>query len=198
MWAVCLFLLFGITLQAFQAPNSPPVPAPAGLETPWQVQKIVADLIKDNEDLKPLLDRIDPQQWYSRKGAPSTYILQRQAAQQQLQDVITTSRLLAQKTDDLTLAIDEYFRLEALEVTARSLQEGAQKYADRQTASKMAQLIAQNFSNRERFRNYLRDLAVSMQQDFKIADVEAQRCRGMISKEPLLKPSGRKNKAKCK
>jgi hypothetical protein len=33
-------------------------------------------------------------------------------------------------------------------------------------------------------RDYLRDLAASTEQNFKIADEEAQRCRGMISREP--------------
>jgi hypothetical protein len=66
----------------------------------------------------------------------------------------------------------------------RSLDQGAQKYGDRATADKLSELIAHNFSNRERFRDYLRDLASSKEHDFKIADAEAQRCRGMISKEP--------------
>jgi hypothetical protein len=51
----------------------------------------------------------------------------------------------------------------------------------------LSQLIAHNFNNRERFRGYIRDLAASTEQNFKIADEEAQRCRGMISKEPASK-----------
>jgi hypothetical protein len=179
-----ILMLASVLALNAQSPAPAPVAPPAGLENPWQVQKIVADLIKDNQELAPLLDQIDPQQWYSQKGAPSTYIIQRQTAQQQIRDVVTTSKLLAQRTEDLKLALEEYFRLEALEVSARSLEDGAQRYADRQIANKMAQLIARNFTNREQFRNYLIDLATSMQQNFKIADEEAQRCRGMISREP--------------
>ena len=156
----------------------------AGLESPWDVRQILANLLKDSQELQPLLARINPQQWYDQKGAPSAYISQWQLAQRQLTDVVTTSKSLAQDTENLPLALDDYFRLEALEVTARSLEEGAQKYADRATSDRLSELIAHNFTNRQRFRDYIRDLAASTAQNFKIADEEAQRCRGMISKEP--------------
>jgi hypothetical protein len=157
--------------------------APAGLESPWDVRNILAALVKDNEQLRSLIAQLNPQQWYDQKGAPSTYILQWTTAQRQVNDVVIASRLLSQNTESLSQALNTYFRLEALETSARSLDEGARKYADRAIADKLGELIARDFSNRERFRDYLKDLASSKEQDFKIADAEAQRCRGMISKE---------------
>ena len=173
--------------QSSVAQGSAPVqqtPGPVGLENAWDVRPILAKLGKDTDELKPLLDGLDPQQWHTQRGAPTTYILQWQTAERQLNDVSTTTRALNLKTDSLSLALDDYFRLEALDVTMRSLEEGAQKYADRSTADRFSQLMSRNFNNRERFRDYLRDLATSTEQNFKIADGEAQRCRGMISKEP--------------
>jgi hypothetical protein len=158
--------------------------APAGLESPWDLRNIVAALIKDNEQLKVVIAQVNPQQWYDQKGAPNTYIVQRTTAQRQVNDVVIAAQLLSQSTESLSQALDTYFRLEALETSARSLDEGAHKYGDRATADKLSELIAHNFSNRERFRDYLRDLAASKEQDFKIADAEAQRCRAMISREP--------------
>lgn len=166
------------------APQTSAVPQPAGIENPWDVRTILTKLNADTSELKPLLDSLKPQQWYEQKGAPSTYILQWQTAERQLNDVSETSKLLAQKTESLSLALDDYFRLEALDVTAHSLEDGVHKYGDRATAERFSQLLARNFNNRERFRDYIRDLAVSTEQNFKIADEEAQRCRGMISKEP--------------
>lgn len=164
-----------------------PVPVVAGIDSPWGVKKILDDLLKDNEKLTPLLNQMNPQEWASKKGASPVYVTQLQAARQQLNDVLTTSRLLAQKTDNLTLALDDYFRLEALEVTTRSLAEATLKYGDRFTADQLNGLIARNFGARERFRDYIRDLAGSAEQNFKAADAEAQRCRGMISREPAAK-----------
>lgn len=159
-------------------------PRTAGLESPWDVQKIVAGLVKDNQELKQALTEIHPQQWYEQKGASSTYVAQWTTAQHQVNDVIIASQLLSGNTESLSLALDTYFRLEALEVTARSLDEGAYQYGGRAIADKLSQLIAHNFDNQERFRDYIRDLASNKEQEFKIADQEAQRCRGMISKEP--------------
>jgi hypothetical protein len=163
---------------------------PAGLETPWDVQKILADVGAQTGQLKPLLAQLNPQQW-TQKGASSTYLLQWQGAQGQLNDVLASTQRLAQKTESLALALDVYFRLEALEVTARSLTEGAQRYGDRASADRLSAYVARSFSSRQRLRDYLQDLATSTEQNFKIADEEAQRCRGMISREA---PSSSKKK----
>lgn len=155
-----------------------------GLENPWDVRSLLASLSKDDDQLGPVLNQLNPQQWSNQKGAPTTYILLLQTAQQQWRDLVVSTKLLSQKTESLPLALDLYFRLESLDVPARTLADGARKYGDRQTAEKLAQLLANNFQKRESLRNYLRDLSISTEQNFKIADEEAQRCRGMISKEP--------------
>ncbi len=178
--SIVVLALLSVLPGAAQALQTPP----AGLEAPWDARRILTDLEKNTSDLGPLLQQLNPQQWVNSKGAPSTYILQWQTAQTQLTDVSTTAKLLAQKTENLPLSLDLYFRLEALDVTTRALNEGVQKYADRTEGSKMTALIARNFDGRQRFRDYIRDLAASLDQNFKIADEEAQRCRGTISKEP--------------
>ena len=172
-------------------PTAPPppqadvIPKPAGLESAWTLRTILDDLLKDNQKLEPLLAQMNPQEWVTKRGASDVYIQQWQVARKQLNDVITTSKQLSQKTESLPLALDDYFRLEALEVTSRSLEEAVTRYGDRFTADQLDGLIARNFSRRERFRNYIRDLAATNDTNFKIADEEAQRCRGIISKEPV-------------
>lgn len=177
--------------QGPQMLSKAPTQAEAGLESAWDVRTILDAIVKDDQQLQPLLAQMNPQQWYDKEGAPSTYIVQWQTAQRQLNDVLYYTKQLSQKTESLSLALDTYFRLEALEVTARSLGEGAQRYADRATADTLSALVAHNFSNRERFRDYIKDLAASTEQNFKIADEEAQRCRGIISKE---QPTSKKAK----
>jgi len=166
-------------------PSPQPLTKPAGLESAWVLRSILDDLLKDNEKLEPLLAQMNPREWVSHKGASDVYLEQWQVAHTQLKDVIDVSKLLAQKTESMPLALDDYFRLEALEVTSRSLEEGVKRYGDRFTADQLGGLIARNFSRRERFRDYIRDLATSSEVNFKLADEEAQRCRGIISKEPV-------------
>jgi hypothetical protein len=156
-----------------------------GLENPWDVRKIISDLQTDTNNLQPVLRRINPQDWSDKKGAPTTYIIQWQSAQQQVNDVISATRLFAQKTESLSLALDTYFRLEALEVTERALAEGVGRYDVPTTARELNTLIAHNFASRERIRGYIRDLAATTEENFKIADSEAQRCRETLSKQPL-------------
>lgn len=163
--------------------------AESGLENPWDVRKIVTDLLARSEQLQPLLHNLNPQQWYDKKGAPSTYILQWQTAQRQLNDVKYSTGQLQMQTESLSAALDLYFRLEALETTTRSLAEGAVRYADRSSADKLNALIAENFNSRERLRDYLRELATSAEQNFKIADEEAQSCRAAMSKQTASKKS---------
>lgn len=163
--------------------------AESGLQNPWDVRKILTELLNESEQLQPVLVHLNPQQWYDQKGAPTTYIAQWQTAQRQLNDVKYATNQLQQKTESLSLALDLYFRLEALETTTRSLAEGAQRYADRSSADKLNALLAGNFNSRERLRDYLRDLTTSTEQNFKIADSEAQSCRAEMSKQAGSKRS---------
>jgi hypothetical protein len=179
----CLLLGSAIAVNAQQ--TAPIVPKPAGLESAWILRAILDELTKDNEKLEPLLAQMNPQEWVSQKGASDVYVQQWQIAHTQLNEVMAASKLLSQKTESLPLALDAYFRLEALEFTSRSLQEAVTRYGDRFTADQMNGLIARNFSRRERFRNYIRDLAATSETNFKLADEEAQRCRGIISREPV-------------
>ncbi len=160
-----------------------------GLENSWDVRKILAGLLDESEQLQPILAKLSPQQWHDGKGAPTTYMIPWQTAQRQLNDVKYATTQLQAKTESLSLALDLYFRLEALETTTRSVLEGAQRYADRATADKLNALIARNFNSRERLRDYLRDLTASAEQNFKVADEEAQRCRAEMSKQPATKRS---------
>jgi hypothetical protein len=189
---VACFAILAAPLALFALHAQTP-PAPAGVETAWDARKIIEKVANANEQLKPVLASLSPKDWYEKKGAPSTYVIQSQTAQRQVSDVEITAQRFSQKTDSLPLGLDLYFRLEALETSARSLDEGAKKYADPAVAAKLTSLVAASFDVRQRLRDYLRDLAADQEQNFKIADAEAQRCRGMISREPSP-PASRKSK----
>jgi hypothetical protein len=48
--------------------------------------------------------------------------------------------------------------------------------------------LLENLNNRERLKSYLTELAQTKEQEFKIMDKEAQRCRGIMTKQPPPKP----------
>jgi hypothetical protein len=175
----------GTAAQA--VPTPPAVARPQGLEAPWDVKRMLVSLNSEIEKLRPLLDQMHPQQWIDN-GAPPTYVAQYQDTQDRVKDAVRASQALAARTDSLSLAIDTYFRMEALENVARSLEQGIRKYGERHMADQLAALISQDFGNRQKLRQYLSELSVEREQEFKIADEEAQRCRGIISREPAATP----------
>jgi hypothetical protein len=173
--------------QTRPVPVPPPqaIPAqkpPAGLEAPWDVKQMLSDVAAQNQKFKPLLNEMKPEQWLAN-GAPPSYVNQYQQAQARVDDAIRAAGALSLQTDNLPLALDAYFRMEALEYVARSVEQCVRRYGERRQAEELATLIAQHFSQREKLRNYLQNLSAERDQEFKIADQEAQRCRGIISKE---------------
>lgn len=185
---------------AAAAQQQPPVPsisaeqrqalnrAEAGLESPHEAQSIVESILKEDGQLRPILNAMNPQIWYEKRGAPSTYVIQWQSAQREVDDLSAATQLFSQNTENLTSALDLYFRMEALETTARAVNEGAQRYGDASAAGKLQQFVANNFDTRQRFREYIRELAVNLQTNFKIADQQAQQCLAAQSKQTPCPP----------
>jgi uncharacterized protein (DUF849 family) len=174
-------------------PSGNQAAAPAGLQAPWDIRQMLAAMNSQNERFKPVLEQMHPQEWL-QNGAPPAYVSQYQEARTRMDDVIRAVQNLSQQTENLSVALDTYFRMEALETVSRSVEECVKRYGERKTADQLSALIAENFSNRQKFQEYLRDLSTEREQEFKIADEEAQRCRGMISKEPASSSGTRKNR----
>jgi len=197
-----VFLLANLCSAQTSGTSQPPAASPStqveaagGVAAPWDAQKLLADVNSGNQEMTPLLGQMNPQEWMDQKGAPSTYLSQWNTAKQQLADSATTIQRLAAQSDNIYLCLDAYFRMEALETTERSLLEGERAYGTRRIADKLQELIARNYTAREQFRQYLLELTANKEQMFQIADREAQRCRGMISKEA---PATNKKKAASK
>lgn len=165
-------------------PIASPAQQIAGVETNYDARNLVQAALKSNADLGPVLANLNPKEWYEKKGAPSTYTLQLQSAQDELRYVQIAGDRVLQKVDSLPPLIDLYYRMEALELTARSLDQGAQAYAARGDAERLDRWIGQAFESRRRMREYIEDAATSLEQNFKVADEEAQRCRAAITKVP--------------
>lgn len=195
LWALVLalnfsFLVYGMEAEAPQAqqsmPKTPPaaeMPPPEGVQAPWDVKQMLSELNAENEKLQPLIAQMHPQQWLDN-GAPPAYASQYLEARTRMDDQVRAVKRLSLQTDSLSVALDTYFRMEAFEIVARSLGACIQKYGDRDMAGRLSELVAQEFTKRQKFREYLRDLSTEREQEFKVADEEAQRCRGMISGEP--------------
>jgi hypothetical protein len=187
----CLSLAFvalglGQTPQPAQPPTGTPSAAEAGVASEWDARKLIDALSAQVQHLKPVVDQVQPADWQS-KGASETYVAQWNTAQTQLKYLISSSEAFSRQPERLPLGLDIYFRMQAIDSTLGSLTEGVRKYQNPALASIMQSVIAENSTNRDRLRQYLQDLATQKEQEFQVADREAQRCRAALLGQPQPK-----------
>jgi hypothetical protein len=184
-FALVSFLFLGSLASAFGQTSDSTATEP-GVASEWDARKLIDALSAQAQHLKPIVDQVQPAAWVS-KGASETYIAQWNAAQAQLKYLIASSDAFSRQPERLPLGLDAYFRMQAVESTLASLTEGVRKYQNPALASIMQDVIAENSTNRDRLRQYLQDLATQKEQEFQVADREAQRCRGALLQQPAPK-----------
>jgi len=159
-----------------------------GVSAPWDISQTVTALAAQAERLKPVLEQLTPEQWQS-KGAPATYVTQWRTAQDEVGYVLRAADALGKQPDKLSLAFETYFRLQAVEAQINSLVEGVRRYQNPAVGDLMISVMAANSTNRDQLRQYITDLAETKEQEFQIADKEAQRCRGMLVRQAPARPA---------
>jgi hypothetical protein len=159
--------------------QTPPQPL-AGLETSWEIAPVIQDLGAHVGRLVPALDRVDVRAWVDR-GASETYLEQLQSSREQARAVEDDSESLAHNPERLAGGISLLFRLEGLDLMLLSLEDGMRKYQSPRDAEALASLRAQAGPSRDRFERYLVQLAAEQEQQLRVMDEEAQRCRALVT-----------------
>jgi len=157
--------------------------ATGGVASEWDVRKLLDSLDLQAQHVKPIIDQVKPETWVA-KGAPKAYVTQWTTAQAELKYLLGSSEALSKQPERLTLALETYFRIQALESTLSSVTEGIRKYQNPALADLMQSVVTENSSNADKLRQYVQDLAAQKEQEFQIADREAQRCRETLVKQP--------------
>jgi hypothetical protein len=160
--------------------NTPPS---AGLESQWDVQKLLESITAGARRLKPLVDRADPEKW-NYSDANQSYVAQWNTAENEIEYLIGAAQNFSKQPEKLSLALETWFRLDALENTISSLADGVQNHSTPALADQIRSTLAENSASRERLRQYLLNLANQKEQEYQIMDKEAQRCRAMLTRQP--------------
>jgi hypothetical protein len=155
-------------------------PAAAGLETSWDIAPVIQEIGAQAARLLPALDHVDVRAWVDR-GASETYLEQLQSSREQARAVQEESQSLARNPERLAGGMALLFRMEGLDVMLLSLEEGMRKYQNPRDAEALASLRAQGGSSRDRFERYLVQLAANQEQQLRVMDEEAQRCRALVT-----------------
>jgi hypothetical protein len=158
-----------------------------GLPPDWDVRAILKEISAHAGRLEKLLEQVNPQEWVE-KGASDTYVAQRNSAKAQARALSAEALELGSNPERLSLALQTFFRMQALEFMLPSLAEGAGRYGGTGVAGQVMGLVAENGANRERFQKYIVELAAEREQQFRVMDQEAQRCRGFLARQPADRP----------
>jgi|SRR5690242_1157078 hypothetical protein len=175
-FAIVIFLLAGGMAVGQTA-------QPPGVTSEWDVRKILGSLDQQAQRLRSVIGQVQPEQWVAN-GAPGTWVAQWKSAQSELQSLLTSSEAFARQPEKLSLALDTYFRMQAMESTLGSVSEGVRKYQNPALGDLIGAVVAENGTNRDRLRQYITDLAAQKEQEFLVVDREVQRCRESLLHAP--------------
>jgi hypothetical protein len=162
-----------------------------GVSSEWDVRKMLDGLTLQTQHLKSVIGQVNTD-GMAANGAPQTYIAQWSTAQAELKYLLGSVEALSKQPERLPLALDAYFRMQAMESTLNSVFEGIRKFQNPALADLLQGIVNENSVNRDHLRQYLQDLAVQKEQEFEVADKEAQRCRAGIARQPS--PSAKEKK----
>jgi PAS domain-containing protein len=154
-----------------------------GVEPDWDIRPILKEIAAHAQRMLPVLDQIDAKEM-AKNGAPDTYIAQVNESKVQAKALATEAAALANSPEKLSADLATFFRMQSLEKTLLSIEEGVRKYWNPAVADLLNSQMAENGANRDRFQHYILDLAAEHEQECAVMDHEAQRCRGILAKQP--------------
>jgi hypothetical protein len=153
-----------------------------GIPPEWEVQKQMATLAGHVQRFQSVLDQIHAEEWV-KKGAPQAYVDQLARTRAEIGYLIGSTKDLSAHPEKLTAVLDTFFRMQSLEAMLRSVEGGIRKYQNPAIAELLQSLVADTADDRDKLRQYLVDLAADREQQYKVMDREAQRCRAALSRQ---------------
>lgn len=177
----------GLVILAASAAAAPMLRAQSdapGVTPAWELKKRIAALVEQANRLSPLIDEVKPQTWPA--DAPvASYREQQLSAKREIGYLAQSATSLARDPEKMPIALDAFLRLSALERMLDSLSEGVRRYQNPALADLMQGMISENSTHRNRLQTYLIELIATKQDELRIANDEAQACRGALLKTPV-------------
>jgi hypothetical protein len=168
------FFLLAAALQAQQ---------PAGVAPAWDAGKLFADLTAQSNRLQPMLKQIQPKDWISA-GAPQSYVTLWQKAMDENQAFAAQAQAVAKTPDKLADSLRLLEAMHAVQESVAELLPGVEKYQNPALAELLAGVQGEGQPARDALSQRVLDLAADREQQFAVADHEAQRCREILSQHP--------------
>jgi hypothetical protein len=165
----------------------------AGLAPEWVARRDIPALPAQVKKLLPVLEQLQPEEWV-RKGASDAYVAQWKSVQAEVGYLQDTADRLAKDPDRLTLALEAYFRLQAIDTRMTNLVEAIRKYQNPALADLIQSMAAENETVRVGLQQFVTEVAAQREAEWKVMESEAQRCRTQLTAPPPPRPAVPKKK----
>ena len=127
----------------------------------WDTPQLFTAIISANVKLQPVLKQIHPNEW---KGAPASYQSQWESAVKANQALQTHAAAVSKAPENLG--------------------ESLRQYQNPELADLLDGMLAEGKAARDAYSQRVLDLAAQREEQFDVADHEAQRCRAQLSSQP--------------
>jgi hypothetical protein len=171
-----LVVLVPLALCAQQADSPDPI-------SEDQIKAALAGVSQHAARIEPMLRQLNPPDWVA-KGAPQTYVTQWNAALSQIQSIQLDMTNLSQHPDRMPEGLKALYRIGSYHQGLRSLMGALRRYQNPALADLIESVAAEDQSDVDRMQQYLLELASDKERQFNVVNTEAQRCRGILSKQP--------------
>lgn len=160
-----------------------------GIPAEWNVRQQLGDLKTRFAAISPELEKIDLNNWRAR-GVEAAYLTQFESIQAQLKSLTLAIEDLRQTPEKLSIALEIFLRFDSLDSMQRSVMEAIRKFETPAIGDAIEARFVDSAPARNRFRNYLLDLASLRDSENEVLLKEAQRCR--VEKNSPAPPPARK------
>ena len=159
-------------------------PAEAEGMTPrWEIEAAAVELEENVATIQKILDRVRPKEWI-QDGAPDAYVSQYEEVMQDVEYLGLSAGNLERKPDQLSVVVDTFLWLDRSHSLIRSLGEGVRKYQNPAVADLLDSARTRNDGVMDKLKEYMRQLAIHTEQEWTVANEEAQRCRAELMSKP--------------
>ena len=179
MLSLALVLLIAQAAPAAPA-NAAPAPSAPPSQADWDIRRDLPQLPARVKQLLPLLKQLTPKAWIAN-GASEIYLEQWESVQKEVGYLEQSAQTLARQPDRLTLALETFFRLQAIETRMGNLVEAVRKYQNPAMAELLQSLTAEYLGVKVGLQQYIAEVAAQREAEWKVMESEAQRCRTQLT-----------------
>jgi hypothetical protein len=159
-----------------------PAQEDAGTMPVWEVATIAESLEAQAAQAEQVLSGIKPEEWPPAGAA--AYSTQREALLVELGHLRNAAREMARKPERLPAVVDTFLWIDRTNAMMSSMTDGVRRYQSAAVADLLESARGQYSGAGEKLKEYMRQLAISVDAQMQIAHEEAQRCRTELVTRP--------------